>query len=91
MVLLAGWHLCCGGSHREAQGPQEPEPPRTADDQVIGADGVSPSQKLKQGVRVGSEGVQPATGWSLDGKGLHREREEHTNRGRRSIDAGPVE
>jgi hypothetical protein len=55
----------------------------------MGADNVSPGQKLKQGVRVGSEGVQPATGWALDAEGLHREREEHTNRGRISIDAGP--
>ncbi|HEX2881845.1 MAG TPA: hypothetical protein VHO25_20105 [Polyangiaceae bacterium] len=83
--VFAAWLVCCAGSQR---GPAQPEPPRTADDQVVGADNVPPSDKLKQGVRVSNQGVQPAAGWTLDSSGLHRDREEHTNHGQLPIDGG---
>lgn len=84
-----GWIACSGvASQQDVRSPDELEPPRTSDDQVLGADNVSASHKLKQGVRVGTGGVQPAQGWVLDGKGLRREREQGSARHVDSADAG---
>ncbi len=87
-----GWIACSGGaSQQDVRSPDEPESPRTSDDQELGADNVFASHKLKQGVRVGTGGVQPAQGWVLDGKGLRREREQNSVPHVDSVDAGARE
>ena len=45
-------------------------PPRTTDGQVVGADNVTPDEKLEQGPRAGSEEAL-SPGWKADEKGLH--------------------
>jgi hypothetical protein len=61
--------LCACGGETSRSEPQRPpsdygrEVPRTADDQVMGADGVSPADKLRQGPKITGAGVEPAAGW----------------------------
>jgi len=40
-------------------------PPTTSDGEVVGADGVAPSDRLQEGPRVGSED-ELAPGWKVD-------------------------
>jgi hypothetical protein len=47
-----------------------PPPSRTSDGQVVGADNVTPDEKLEQGPRAGSD-EQLSPGWKADEKGLH--------------------
>ncbi len=46
------------------------EYPRTPDGQIIGADRRDPSEKLQEGVQVGSEGVDLAPGWKRTDDGI---------------------
>ena len=92
-IAITLWLACQSGTERrDVRSPTahpKPEPARTGDDQILGADNVSPSDKLEQGPRVSNRGVEPAGGWSVDNKGLHREREVSSPAHRRQgADAG---
>jgi hypothetical protein len=63
-LLLAA---ACGGQQSDAP-PRSPSldypppPVETSNGEVVGADRVPPRDKLEQGPKAGSEGVQPAAG-----------------------------
>ena len=71
-LVLAGAGCAANSSEAPLRSPSKdypPPPPTTADGQVIGADGVEPSDRLKSGARVGTEDAL-APGWQADEKGL---------------------
>lgn len=53
-------------------------PPRTSDGEVVGADNVTPEEKLQQGPRAGTDGAALSPGWKADEKGLHYDRKGRT-------------
>jgi len=75
VTLCGGLAAACGSSNPDAplRSPTldyRPPPPATAGDgEVVGADGVSPQDRLEEGPSAGSEpGLAP--GWKADEKGL---------------------
>lgn len=66
MLLLSSLVACGGAKTNETQPPRSPTTDyphpasRTADGQVVGADGVPPEDRLRAGPKVGSGGVTPA-------------------------------
>lgn len=66
-LTLTTWMLGCGGAAPAEKAPPRspttdyPHPAaRSADGQVVGADGVSPEDRMRAGPKVGSGGVTPA-------------------------------
>ena len=63
-VLMATMALGCGAPATAPKSPtNDAEPPATTtgNGEVMGADGVSPAQKMEQGPKIDShDGVQPA-------------------------------
>jgi hypothetical protein len=63
-VTLAALLAACGSPANPPQSPindAQPPAPRTGDGKMIGADEVSPAQKLEEGPQLNSrEGVKPA-------------------------------
>lgn len=66
-LALSTWLIACGGSPPAEKAPPRspttdyPHPAaRTADGQVVGADGTPPEDRLRAGPKVGTGGVTPA-------------------------------
>lgn len=63
-VTLVALLAACGAPGKPPQSPvNDTQPPSTSpgDGKVIGADGMSPSQKLEEGPTLGSQdGIKPA-------------------------------
>lgn len=73
--LSAALLAACSADRRETDYVRSPsldygrEPPRSSDNEIIGADGVDPNDRLKEGVQLGRPS-ELAPGWSVERRGV---------------------